>query len=184
MVWECVSKEAKNKKKREPLQLGRAQNLSKVPAIWVAMSEVRVAAPLWGTDPMANVQMPVSKGIALKNAPKLIVDPGWKRDSPPTHKTRKNSKNGPFPKSRFWLRWIISTQCIVRQLLRSLLQNPRNFSEVAPEVHFCLDLAHRNRSDFCDLRLRCPSRTPEIAAISETRESNAALRFKGAMESR
>ena len=23
-------------------------------------------------------------------------------------------------------------------------------------------LAHRNRSDFCDLRLRCPSRTPEI----------------------
>ena len=45
-------------------------------------------------------------------------------------------------------------------------------------------LAHRNRSDFCDLRLRCPSRIPEIAAISETRESNAALRFKGAMESR
>ena len=32
------------------------------------------------------------------------------------------------------------------------------------------DLAHRNRSDFCDLRLRCPSRTPENAAISETRE--------------
>ena len=24
-------------------------------------------------------------------------------------------------------------------------------------------LAHQNRSDFCDLRLRCPSRTPEIA---------------------
>ena len=24
-------------------------------------------------------------------------------------------------------------------------------------------LAHRNRSNFCDLRLRCPSRTPEIA---------------------
>ena len=45
-------------------------------------------------------------------------------------------------------------------------------------------LAHRNRSDFCDLRLRCPSRTREIAAISETRESSAALRFKGAMESR
>ena len=33
------------------------------------------------------------------------------------------------------------------------------------------DLAHRNRSDF--LRFQCPSRTPEIAAISETRESNA-----------
>ena len=45
-------------------------------------------------------------------------------------------------------------------------------------------LAHRNRSDFCDLRLRCPSRTPEIAAISATRESNAALRFKVAMECR
>ena len=26
-----------------------------------------------------------------------------------------------------------------------------------------LSLAHQNRSDFCDLRLRCPSRTPEIA---------------------
>ena len=26
-----------------------------------------------------------------------------------------------------------------------------------------LPLAHRNRSDFCDLRLRCPSQTPEIA---------------------
>ena len=25
------------------------------------------------------------------------------------------------------------------------------------------NLAHRNRGDFCDLRLRCPSRTPEIA---------------------
>ena len=24
-------------------------------------------------------------------------------------------------------------------------------------------VAHRNRSDFCDLRLRCPTRTPEIA---------------------
>ena len=31
-------------------------------------------------------------------------------------------------------------------------------------------LVHRNCSDFCDLRLRCPSRTPEIAAISETRQ--------------
>ena len=42
-------------------------------------------------------------------------------------------------------------------------------------VAFFLGLAHRNRSDFCDLRLRCPSRTPEIAAISERRGSNAAL---------
>ena len=32
-------------------------------------------------------------------------------------------------------------------------------------------LAHRHRSDFCDLRLRCPSRTAEIAAISETRKA-------------
>ena len=44
---------------------------------------------------------------------------------------------------------------------------------------FCA-LAHRNRSDFCDLRLRCPSQTPEIA--SDFRDF--ALRFKGAMESR
>ena len=47
-----------------------------------------------------------------------------------------------------------------------------------------LGLAHRNRSDFCDLRLRCPSQTPEIAAILETRQSNAALRFMCAMENR
>ena len=59
-----------------------------------------------------------------------------------------------------------------------------------PEIFSCeefqtaTDLAHRNRSDFCDLRLRCPPRTPEIAAISETREKQCALRFKGAMESR
>ena len=41
-----------------------------------------------------------------------------------------------------------------------------------------LCLAHRHRSDFCDLRLRCPSGTPEIA--SDFRD--LALRFKGAME--
>ena len=29
--------------------------------------------------------------------------------------------------------------------------------------YWASNLAHRNRSDFCDLRLRCPSRTPEIA---------------------
>ena len=39
-------------------------------------------------------------------------------------------------------------------------------------------LAHRNSSDFCDLRLRCPSRTPEIA--SDFRD--LAFRFKGAMD--
>ena len=32
-------------------------------------------------------------------------------------------------------------------------------------------LAHRNRSDFCTLRLRCPSWTPEITAIFETKEA-------------
>ena len=31
-------------------------------------------------------------------------------------------------------------------------------------------LAHRNRSDFCDLRLRCPSRTPEIQVASDFRD--------------
>ena len=62
---------------------------------------------------------------------------------------------------------------------------PLNFYLVAlGMMASLLGLAHQNRSDFCNLRLRRPSRTPEIAAISETRESNAALRFKGAMESR
>ena len=40
----------------------------------------------------------------------------------------------------------------------------------------CLKLqafVHRNRSDFCDLRLRCPSRTPEIARFP--RQEKAAL---------
>ena len=41
-------------------------------------------------------------------------------------------------------------------------------------------LAHQSRSDFCDLRLRCPSRTPEIA--SDFRDF--ALGLKGAMENR
>ena len=46
------------------------------------------------------------------------------------------------------------------------------------------DFQDKRKQCFCDLRLRCPSQTPEIAEISKTRESNAALRFKGAMESR
>ena len=45
-------------------------------------------------------------------------------------------------------------------------------------------LAHRNCNDFCDLRLRCPSWTPKLAPISETLESNAALPYECAMESR
>ena len=64
------------------------------------------------------------------------------------------------------------------------LDDKQNVVDYDVSCVFGCSLAHRNRSDFCDLRLRCPSRTPEIAAISETRESNAALRFKGPMESR
>ena len=62
-------------------------------------------------------------------------------------------------------------------------QSGSGLAKLANQAARDRSLAHRNRSDFCDLRLRCPSRTPEIAAISETRESNAALRFKAAMES-
>ena len=65
--------------------------------------------------------------------------------------------------------------------LRSWDATPRVARRMSPNSK---SLAHRNRSDFRDLRLRCPSRTPEIAGISERRESNAELRFKGAMESR
>ena len=34
---------------------------------------------------------------------------------------------------------------------------------MASDANLSRTLAHRNRSDFCDLRLRCPTRTPEIA---------------------
>ena len=40
-------------------------------------------------------------------------------------------------------------------------------------------LAHRNRSDFCDLRLRCPSRTPEIASDFRDIALRFELRFPG-----
>ena len=44
---------------------------------------------------------------------------------------------------------------------------------------FLMDLAHQNRSDFCELRLRCPSRTPEILlAISETLLCDLRVRWK------
>ena len=41
-------------------------------------------------------------------------------------------------------------------------------------------LAHRNRNDFCDLRLRCPSRTPEIARFpkQETAMMHCDLRVR------
>ena len=51
----------------------------------------------------------------------------------------------------------------------TLTQNPPLFLRIlyaswGPIVWpFLRSLAHQNRSDFCDLRLRCPSRTPEIA---------------------
>ena len=40
--------------------------------------------------------------------------------------------------------------------------------------------AHRNRSDFCDLRLRCPSRTPKIARFpkQETAMPHCDLRVR------
>ena len=40
---------------------------------------------------------------------------------------------------------------------------------------FVACLAHRNRSDFCDLRLPMPIADPRNRAISETRDSNDAL---------
>ena len=42
------------------------------------------------------------------------------------------------------------------------------------------NLAHRNRSDFCDLRLRCPSRTQEIARFprQETAMTHCDLRVR------
>ena len=69
--------------------------------------------------------------------------------------------------------------------MQTIIKKSRYGDSVSTPHRLCghllltLYLAHRNRSDLCDLRLRCPSRTPEIAAISETRASNAALRFKG-----
>ena len=44
----------------------------------------------------------------------------------------------------------------------------------------CASVAHRNRSDFCDLRLRCPSRTPEIARFprQETAMTHCDLRVR------
>ena len=45
---------------------------------------------------------------------------------------------------------------------------------------FLPHLAHRNRSDFCDLRLRCPTRTPEIARFprQETAMMHCDLRVR------
>ena len=94
-----------------------------------------------------------------------------------------------WPKWSFGPLWTILVQYTLRQyrshsLFTGVPAKVPHIHQSSGEGAFCMRiLAHRNRSDFCDLRLRCPSRTPEIA-ISETRESNAALRFKSAMESR
>ena len=57
---------------------------------------------------------------------------------------------------------------------------------VAKRIHMLiadnclLILAHRNRSDFCDLRLRCPTRTPEIARFRRQEKAvlHCALRVR------
>ena len=56
-------------------------------------------------------------------------------------------------------------------------------------MHRCFHiLAHRNRSDFCDLRLRCPSRTPEIARFGRQEKAmlhcDLRLRWKVASDLR
>ena len=49
-------------------------------------------------------------------------------------------------------------------------------------------LAHRHRGDFCDLRLRCPSRTPEIAGFPRQEKAmmhcDLRVRWKVASDSR
>ena len=79
-----------------------------------------------------------------------------------------------------------STMAVYNQYLKQFkeLRQDGRFKAVVAVPYEDMVLAHRTRSDFCDLRLRWPSRAPKIAAISETRNSNDALRFKGAMESR
>ena len=46
------------------------------------------------------------------------------------------------------------------------LQDLGSHGDLGAKRFLCL--AHRNRSDFCDLRLRCPLRTQKLLAISET----------------
>ena len=51
-----------------------------------------------------------------------------------------------------------------------------------------MTLAHRNRGDFCDLRLRCPSRTPESARFPRQEQAmlhcDLRLRWKVASDLR
>ena len=46
-------------------------------------------------------------------------------------------------------------------LAKALKSTEKRHFRKMTQAFMCL--AHRNRSDFCDLRLRCPSQTPEIA---------------------
>ena len=50
--------------------------------------------------------------------------------------------------------WVLSSQTVLAK------QYSARFLTARQEKH--ISLAHRNRRDLCDLRLRCPSRTPEI----------------------
>ena len=54
--------------------------------------------------------------------------------------------------------------------------SPEHPSAVSKSLVYCRsrnqNLAHRNRGDFCDLRLRCPSQTPEIARFLRQDKKN------------
>ena len=63
---------------------------------------------------------------------------------------------------------------------RELRESVETQADVCQMLAAPFGLAHRNRSDLCDLRLRCPSRIPDIAR--DLRDK--ALRFEGAMERR
>ena len=65
----------------------------------------------------------------------------------------------------------VPTKIATRVLARNLTLLTKMYTKMcSANFHMSYFLAHRNRSDFCDLRLRCPSRIPEIATISKTRE--------------
>ena len=49
--------------------------------------------------------------------------------------------------------------------------SPLSMLSISKELVRPFSLALRNRSDFCDLRLRCPSRTPEIARFPRRKKA-------------
>ena len=67
------------------------------------------------------------------------------------------------------------------------LPSPFGFRRFRAPCNFAT-LAHRNRSDFCDLRLRCPSQTPEIARFPKQEKAmlhcDLRLRWKVASDLR